>query len=62
MTSARLRIGFYEVLGTSSGCVVIRVDTGENWPFWALYSDGVFIDSFATKCAALVLCQEHPEL
>ena len=62
MTSARVAPGRYEVLGTSTGCEVRRIDTGTNWPVWILYSDDKYVEVFSTKREALIYCQEHPEL
>ena len=57
MQSARLAVGQYEVIGTSTGCLVLR---GPDC--WGLYSNGELVGKFPTKLAALVYCQEHPEL
>lgn len=57
MTSARIYEGRYEVLGTSTCCIIERcVGT------WVLKSDGKPIKDFATKREALQYCQEHSEL
>lgn len=61
MPSTRIHAGKYQVLGTSQECIVEQYQwisiTG-----WRLMVDGEFHRSFPTKRAALVYCQEHPEL
>lgn len=61
MTSARLDRNTFEVVGTSTGCVIHRI--GDNRAaLWVLRSDGRHVAAFETKRAALVYCQCHPEL
>jgi hypothetical protein len=63
MTSAKISAGVYEVLGTSTACQLFSGATGvHHRPLWFLYSDGKVVTAFLSKRAALVYCQEHPEL
>jgi hypothetical protein len=59
MPSARLGSGRYEVLGTS-GAVEARRE-GRYW-FLILGDSPAKVGPFATKRAALVFCQENPQL
>lgn len=61
MTSTKVREGQYAVLGTSTECLV----TWTQWVSiekWVLTSNGEHVRTFDTKRAALVYCQDHPEL
>jgi hypothetical protein len=63
MTSARIGDGLYEVIGTSTACVVRRVPwVMVNVVQWELTSDGKLVRMFDTKREALQFCQEHAEL
>lgn len=62
MKSARIFAGKYEVLGTSTECIIEQKWFLGNPVGWALYSNGEFIRTFPTKRQALQYCQEHPEL
>jgi len=61
MPSAKIHAGKYEVLGTSRECIV-QWDQWLTLTRWVLTVDGSFHKSFPTKRAALVYCQNHPEL
>lgn len=62
MPSAKLDRGRYEVIGTSTGCVVTAGACGTDHPSWSLHSDGRLVRTFGSKREALIYCQEHPEL
>jgi hypothetical protein len=61
MPTAKVYAGKYQVLGTSRECIV-EAFQWVSVAGWRLMVDGEFHKSFTTKRAALVYCQEHPEL